>query len=284
MKTHACRLVGIALLAIARNVVWAGTPELPRPNHVVIVIEENRSFSSMIGNKDAPYINALAKRGALFTQSFGLMHPSQPNYIMLLAGSPVGVANNSIPPNLPFTVPNMAAELLARNLTFAGYSEDLPEPGFAGERAGDYVRKHNAWVNWQGASSNAIPPACNLPFSAWPTNLALLPTVSFVVPNLLHDIHDGTLAEADDWLRDHLDAYVQWAQTHNSLLIFTFDEDDHHENQRIPTFFVGPMVRPGQYDRRVTHYEILRTVEECYGLPPSGEAAKTPAISDCWVK
>jgi acid phosphatase len=57
-----------------------------------------------------------------------------------------------------------------------------------------------------------------------------LPTVAFVVPNLQHDMHDGSIAEGDRWLKANLDGYVQWVASHNSLLVFTFDEDDGHEN------------------------------------------------------
>jgi acid phosphatase len=255
---------------------------LPRPDHVVVVIEENKSFSSIIGNREAPYINELAGRGALFTQSYAIMHPSQPNYIMLFAGANLGVTGDGLPRHLPFAAPNLGAELIAAGLGFRGYSEDLPEDGFRGKKSGDYTRKHNPWVNWQGAPANAIPATCNLPFTAWPADLDRLPTVAFVVPNLEHDMHDGTIAQGDAWLKAQLDGYIRWAASHNSLLIFTFDEDDGHEGQRIPTLFVGPMVRPGRYEQRITHYDVLRTIEEFYGLAPSGAAANAATIDFCW--
>ncbi|MBU1775992.1 MAG: alkaline phosphatase family protein, partial [Gammaproteobacteria bacterium] len=69
----------------------AHSSELPRPDHIVIVIEENKSFAQIIGNEDAPYINELARRGALFTQSYGITHPSQPNYLALFSGSTRGI-------------------------------------------------------------------------------------------------------------------------------------------------------------------------------------------------
>jgi hypothetical protein len=260
----------------------AAAPALPRPDHVVVVIEENKGFANIIGNREAPYINDLAERGALFTRSFALVHPSQPNYLMLFAGSALGVTGDGLPRHLPFTAPNLGAELIAKGLTFRGYSEDLPQIGFAGRTAGDYARKHNPWVNWQGAPANSIPVVSNRPFTTWPADLERLPTVAFVVPNLQHDMHNGTVAQGDAWLKARLDGYVRWARLHNSLLVVTFDEDDRHEDQRIPTFFVGPMVRPGWYDRRITHYDVLRTIEGFYALPASGAAAQARAIDYCW--
>ena len=279
------RVILIALAALSTTInggAMAAEPALPRPDHVVIVIEENRSFSSIIGNPDAPFINDLASRGALFTQSFGLAHPSQPNYIMLFSGSRLGVANNQVPQPLPFSAPNLGALLIATGLTFCGYSEGLPESGFDGSVSGRYVRKHNPWVNWQGAPSNGISRTCNLPFSSWPTNLSRLPTVAFVVPDLDHDMHDGTIAQADAWLKDKLGPYARWAADHNSLLIFTFDEDDFRENQRIPTFFFGPMIRAGKYDRTITHCDVFRTIEALYRLPPVGDALTAKPIDCCW--
>jgi acid phosphatase len=282
MKSCVVARLSLAAVVGCGAVTAASGGTLPRPDHVVIVIEENKSFSNIIGNRAAPYINQLAARGALFTQSYALLHPSQPNYIMLFAGSNLGVTGDGLPRHLPFTAPNLGAELIAKRLSFRGYSEDLPEIGFSGRKAGNYARKHNPWVNWQGAPANAIPVISNLPFSAWPANLDRLPTVAFVIPNLQHDMHDGTIAQGDAWLKAELDGYIRWAAAHNSLLIFTFDEDNGHEGQRIPTIFVGPMVRPGRYEQRITHYNVLRTVEEFYGLVPSGAAANAAAIDYCW--
>ena len=278
--------LAIALIASTlalRVCADAGEPVLPRPEHVVVVIEENHSFSSLVGNPEAPYINSLANKGALFTQSFALAHPSLPNYIMLFSGSNHGVTDDGVPRVLlPFSAPNLGAQLIAAGFTFCGYSEGLPEPGFYERSAGRYARKHNPWVNWQGAPSNEIPRACNQPLSSWPTDLNRLPTVAFVIPNLDHDMHDGSIAQADAWLKDKLDAYVRWAADHNSLLILTFDEDDYREKQRILTFFVGPMVRQGRLAGTITHYDVLRTLEALYGLPPVGAAAQAKIIDSCW--
>jgi hypothetical protein len=63
---------------------------LPTPSHIVIVIvmEENHSYSDIIGNtSQAPYMNDLAGEGALLTSSYAITHPSEPNYMALFAGS-----------------------------------------------------------------------------------------------------------------------------------------------------------------------------------------------------
>ncbi|MEO8568881.1 MAG: alkaline phosphatase family protein, partial [Ginsengibacter sp.] len=175
------------------------------PAHTVILILENRPYNNIVGNSLAPYINGLIANSntALFTQSFGLTHPSQPNYIMLYSGDNQGVTDNNVPSNLPFTTLNLGATLITKGLSFAGYSEGLPSVGSNVATSGSYVRKHNPWVNWQGTGINNIPSASNRPFSDFPSDFNLLPTLSIVVPDLDHDMHDGSIATGDTWVHDN---------------------------------------------------------------------------------
>ena len=249
---------------------------VPRPDHVVIVIEENHSYSDIIGSPFAPYINSLAARGALFTQSYAITHPSQPNYLDIFSGSNQGVTDDSCPHY--FTTDNLGLYLLNASLSFAGYSEDLPSVGSTVCTSGAYARKHSPWVNFTN-----IPTTTNLPYSYFPTDYTTLPTLSFVIPNLNDDMHDGTIQQGDSWLQQHLDAYVQWAVTHNSLFIITFDEDDDSQGNRIPTIFVGQMVVPGQYSELIYHFNLLRTLEDMYDLPYAGVSGNYQPITDVWI-
>lgn len=246
---------------------------MPRPDHVVVVVEENRSYADVIGRSDAPYINALAGQGALFTASYAVSHPSEPNYLALFSGSTQGLTDDSCPHTFPGA--NLGAQLLSVGLTFAGYSEGLPAVGATVCSAGSYARKHNPWVDF-----STIPASANQPFGAFPTDYASLPTVSFVIPDLADDMHDGSVSQGDGWLRSNLDSYVRWALSHRSLLIVTWDEDDFSQANQIPTIVVGGLVKPGRYAQRIDHYSVLHTLEAAYGLPSIGVAA-APVI-DCW--
>lgn len=245
------------------------------PDHVVIVVEENHSFANIIGSAQAPFINSLAQQGALFTQSFAVEHPSQPNYLDLFSGSNQGVTDDSCPHT--FSTENLASELTAAGLTFTGFSEDLPSAGSTVCTSGEYARKHSPWINFTNISTNA-----NQPFTSFPTDFTTLPTISFVTPNLLDDMHDGTISQGDTWLQQHLNTYIQFAQAHNSLFIVTWDEDDNSSNNQIPTIFVGPMVKQGQFSETINHFNVLRTLEDLYGLTHVGSAANATAIADVW--
>jgi len=279
-------VLGLALLAATLALVTGTTSpgtsparaagSLPRPDHVVIVVFENKEESSILGNAQAPYINALAGAGANFTQSFAIEHPSQPNYLDLFSGSNQGVTDDSCPHT--FSTDNMGAQLIGAGLSFRGYSEGLPSVGSTTCSSGSYARKHNPWVNFTN-----VPSADNLPFSSFPSDYSTLPTVSWVVPDLCHDMHDCSIATGDTWLKANLGGYAQWALTHNSLLIVTFDEDDGSAGNNITTLFYGQPVVPGSYSEHIDHYDVLRTIEDMYGLPYAGNAADATAITDVWA-
>jgi len=88
------------------------------------------------------------------------------------------------------------------------------------------------------------------------------------------------IRESDTWLKDNLGAYAQWAVTHDSLLIVTWDEDDNDDSpaNHIPTLMVGARLKRGQYDQRIDHYAVLRMIEDFYGLPQAGAAAMAAPI------
>jgi acid phosphatase len=250
---------------------------LPTPAHVVIVMEENHSYSDIIGNSSAPYMNSLASSGALITASYGVTHPSEPNYMALFSGSTDGLTADSCP--VTSSAANLGSELLAAGYTFKGYSEGLPSTGSTTCTSGKYARKHSPWINFSN-----VPTADSLPFTSFPSssNYASLPTLSFVIPNLNDDMHDGTISAADTWLKNNLSAYATWAKSNNSLLIVTWDEDDYTENNQIPTIVVGQHVATGDYDETINHYNVLATLEQMYGLTKVGSSASASVISDIW--
>jgi phospholipase C len=268
--------VSAIVMTLAAEPATAGK-RIPRPDHIVIVMEENHGYSEIIGSQAAPYINSLASQGALFTDSDAIQHPSQPNYLELFSGSNQGVNDDSCPHS--FSTGNEGSELITAGYSFAGFSEGLPSKGSEVCAYGAYARKHSPWTNFSN-----LPASTNLPFTKFSKdfNKLRLPTVSWVIPNLDDDMHDGTIAEGDIWLKDNLSSYVDWAQNHNSLLILTWDEDEGTRDNHIATIFVGPMVKPGQYGETIDHYNVLRTVEAMYGLTPLGNAASVKPIKDVW--
>ena len=299
------RRVLLALAALAFPLGWFpmdSSAAPPRYDHVVIVVEENRTVEQIIGDLvNAPYITSLATGGVSMASMFAIEHPSQPNYLQLFSGGNQGVVDDNLPlnfsttptANYPFTTANLGAEIIAAGFTFAGYSEQLEaagatdyadyDPHTATDPGVSYRRKHNPWANWVAKVSpvpaNQLTGTVNRAFTQFPTNFNLLPTVSFIVPNQLHDMHDGSRKMGDDWLAANLNAFAVWARTNNSLLIITWDEDDYNQDNQIATVFHGAHLRNGTVAGGTwTLHHLLRTLEDMYGTTHAGSAAQTRAI------
>ncbi|MDQ2863978.1 MAG: alkaline phosphatase family protein [Bacteroidota bacterium] len=270
------------------------------PDHVVIVIEENHGYDQLIGNATAPYINALAAEAAVFTDSHGVTHPSQPNYLAFYSGTTMGIPGDQClkDTTTPFTTPNLGAALLKNKYTFKGFAQTMPSTGFldCGYLKSDltdgtlYARKHAPWVNWLGNKENNIPDSLSLPMTAFPKDFGQLPTVAFAIPDQDHDMHNigkpgdsAAISRGDIWLKENLGAYVEWAKTHNSLLILTYDEDQFTPQNHILTLFAGANVEPGKYSEKINHYSVLNTLEAIYGLHVT-DSTNAFVIRDVWKK
>lgn len=277
-------------------------PALPHPDHIVVVIEENKAFGEVIGSGKASYLNSVVPQGAVLANFHALHHPSQPNYLELFSGSNQAVCNDDCPPPASINAPNLAKSLFAAGQTFIGFAEDLPADRTTC-RQGNYARKHVPWLDF-----TSMPTAATKNTTAFPTTpagFAGLPTISFVIPNLINDMHNlvggghdrpTEVRNGDRWLKDHIEPYRQWAMTHNSLLVVTWDEDSASfdmpaacpgintapSENRIATIIIGEHVRPGTSSTRYDLRSLLRTIEDIYGLPRLGASAGATAITDIW--
>ncbi|MFC4908209.1 alkaline phosphatase family protein [Actinomadura gamaensis] len=276
----ACALAAAAGLAAAVPGGAAGAATVPTPDHTLVVVFENHSYSQVVGSSSAPYITSLANAGANLTQSYALTHPSQPNYFDLFSGSPQGVTDDTCPPpGSPYSTANLAAEVRAVGKSWGSYNEGLPSQGSTtcSNSAGKYARKHNPWFSFSN-----VPASTGYTFAQFPTDYTTLPTVSFVVPNLCDDMHDCSVSTGDTWLKNKLGGYAQWATAHNSVLVVTFDEDNGSSGNRIPTIFYGAHVKQGAYSTRYNHFNVLRTIEDMYGTTHAGAAATATPITEIW--
>lgn len=280
-----CATASVALTLFSSGNALA----IPVYDHVVIVMEENHGYAQIAGSSAAPYINnTLMAQGASLTKMYGEEHHSQGNYHWLFSGSNQNIGYDNPGVVGPFTDANLGSELIASGRSFKGYSEDLPAIGSTVNTAGAYARKHNPWVAFSNVPNGAtVDTSSNLRFADFPTDFTQLPTVSIVVPNQNNDMHNGddtaTITAGDTWLAIHTGPYYTWAKTHNSLLIVTFDEDQGSDdgltdpakpsnNNRIATVIAGTDVIHAVFPEGngVTHVNLLRTIEDMYGLGHAG--------------
>ena len=230
----------------------------PQFDHIVVVMMENHGFSEIIGRPEAPYINSLATGGALLNNYNAVAHPSEPNYFALYAGDTFGITDDN---HYTEPGPTLNSILQAAGKTFTGYVE-----------SGGTSYDHNPWESFPEGFT------VEKSFSAFPTaDFSALPTVSFVIPNLNNDMHNGTVQQGDTWLQNNLDRYAVWAKANNSLLIVQWDESDSGSTNQVASIFSGAHVVPGVYGAAYNNYNILSTVLAASQLTgPRNAAAAVP--------
>ena len=253
------RVIMAAALALALDAGGASgqtTAMVPRYAHILIVVEENQNFDRIIGSSSVPFLNQLASAGALLTNDHALIRGSPPNYFAMYAGSTFGaIEGNPRPPRDP----SLYTVLRHAGLSFTGYVD----PGAVDPQ-------HNPWESFPEGTSVEKNFIKGFPHK----NLANLPSVSFVIPNLNHDMHDGSAAEGDFWLEKNLGAFAQWAPANDSLLIVTFDENGGAPGDRVATILYGAKIAPGTRDGNYyTHYNLLSTVLGGFNLTGPRHAA-----------
>jgi hypothetical protein len=274
--------------AMALCLVPAGLstkPAVPAFSHVVVVVMENKGSSQVIGNRAAPRLNALARRYALIPTYFAVSHPSLPNYLALVSGSTQGVRTDCT--SCSFGTRNLADTLDSAGKTWKTYAEGLPRPGFNGPWAGRYAKKHDPLLYFRDVTSQKRRRDQIVPLTQLRRDLAggKLPDFSLVVPDLCHDMHDCSVSTGDTWLAKFLQPLLASKQLLGGVVFVVFDEGVTREGGggRVAALALGSAVKPhSRAVRASTHYGMLRTIEDAWGLPPLGRSAQARPITGIW--
>ena len=264
---------------------------VPHSNHVWIITEENHSYENVIGSSAMPYFNSLANTYALAAQYYSDRHSSLPALMRLVAGQDVTTNNNT---TWCFNVDNVVRHLLYHGMSWKSYQEDLPYAGFMGLSWNNYVRRHNPLIDF----TDVCAPSQRLnsvTYAQLATDIAnnATPNYAYITPNLQHDAHDGTLAQADTWLSNHVPqilALPEFQSGGDGLLFIVWDEgnvwtDDRCSASvltgcggRVATLMIGPQVKHNFKSQTLYHHEnLLRTVCDALGFatcPGAGATAK----------
>jgi acid phosphatase len=253
--------------------------------HVAVVVLENHSYSEVIGNSDMPYLNGLAQQYGLAAQYFANTHPSLPNYFMLTTGKQETTGDNS--PGV-ITDDNVSRELTKAGKSWKCYAEGLPSVGYLGIDVYPYVQHHNPFVFFSDVQNDSSQAANIVPFTQLASDLSSnsLPQYSFIVPNLLDDAHDGTLAQADQWLEANIAPLISNSAFQSSgLLIIAFDEGDASDNAngggQVATVIVSAQAKKNYVSQTLfQHQSLLRLTLSASGVTTfPGAAASAPDMS-----
>jgi len=252
---------------------------------VVLVVEENHSYSEVIGNSAMPYLNSLASQYGLATRYYANAHPSLPNYLMLTTGLTETLDNEF---NGVIRDDNVVRELVNAGKSWKAYQESIPSPGYLGMDSGVYVRHHNPFAYLSDVQDPA--QAGNIvPFTQFAADLANnnLPQFSFITPNLNDDAHDGSSAAADSWLTNNIGPFLTSSSFQNGgLLVITFDEgneaDIDHGGGHVATVIVSSKSKPNFQSTNVYfHQSTLRLVLAASGVRTfPGLAGNAPDMTE----
>ncbi|HEY1581389.1 MAG TPA: alkaline phosphatase family protein [Terracidiphilus sp.] len=270
--------------------------QTPQSKHIVMVVEENQSYASVVRNTSAwPNLNNLISNGALATNYYANSHPSIGNYFMLTTGQLLTTNDTS---TAVWGVDNIARRMLAANVSFRIYAEGISR-GYVGGNTGLYLIRHNPFAMLSDIAKNPqVANQCIWPFAQFATDMAngTLPEFSFIVPDVDDDAHNGTPQQADSWLQTNLVIPLSnnpaFAPGGDGLLIVEFDEgatrDTTYGGGHVASVFWGPIVRTGYTQTSTTiyqHQSMLRTVMQELQLPsPPGAAAMAPSMSEFFVQ
>lgn len=272
---------------------------------IVLVVEENHSFSQIIGEGKAPLLTSLERCGTLLTKYRAANHPSLPNYIRLLSGGTQGVTSDSEHRSL--TAPNLVDQLEQNGISWKAYMEGQPYPCWKGAAVGNYVKRHNPFMYFESIRESPERCAKVVPFVEFHDDLRAgrLPQFVFITPDLTHDMHGPDKSDdrrlppkwgksrrlitvGDTWLKtqvyEPLTASSAW--TESTRLVVTFDEASRFAitptglDNHVATIIVGPRAPRGSNRSSYNHYALLRSIESLFGLPYLGRAADatTPNI------
>ena len=243
-------------------------------DHVVIIVMENKADSRILGADDAPYFNRLAKDHALAANYHAVARPSLPNYLALTSGTTAGITSNCDPgAGCQADVRSIADEITRSGREWRMYAEGMPGPCVA-EDSGRYAVKHNPFMYYPSVTDNRESCADHVvPLTRLGEDLKSarsLPDYVFITPDMCSNTHDCKVRTGDDWLSRQVPEILNSPAftAENSLLVVTYDEGSRASN-RVATVFAGPAARTGYTsDTRFTHYSLLRTIEDAWGLEP----------------
>jgi acid phosphatase len=274
--------MGLALLFCSIGAL----AQVPASSHVFLVVEENHSYSSVVGNSAMPYLNSLANKYGLATQYYANTHPSIGNYFMMTTGQ---IITNNDGYSQVVSVDNIVRHLLTAGKTWKSYAESLPSVGYTGGDSGNYTKHHNPFAYFSDVVNSSAEKLNLVPFTQFSTDLKnnQLPQYSFIVPNKCNDAHDCSLATADSWLKTNIAPLLSNAAfQQNGILVILFDEsissDTAHGGGHVATVVVSPKSKPAYKSSTFyQHQSVLRTAMTALGLTSfPGAASTAPSMGE----
>ena len=250
---------------------------------ILVIMEENHGTAEVFPS-GMPYLWRLARRYGYASDWSAITHPSLPNYLAIFSGSAFNDPPDCGPgPGCAYPAPSVFGQALALGKTARSYEESMPVPCDRSD-SGTYAVRHNPWAYIPGETaacrSGDVPagtPSGGALVSA--VRAGTLPNVGLITPNLINDAHDGTLAQADAWLREWVPVIMSGQDwRHGRLAIaIVFDEGD--PGLQVPFVLIAPGLSGAVTRQSFDHYALTRLIDQVIGAPPLRQAAGAPDLA-----
>ncbi|MEA2489168.1 MAG: hypothetical protein QOH21_960 [Acidobacteriota bacterium] len=295
------RLTVLPLLVLLTLPACAGLTPLKSPRNavppldakgvkrVMVVVLEN---GSPVVAAQQPFMKLLEGRGTRLDQYFGIAHPSQPNYIAIVAGN---VSNAVMNDRLTLDRPHLGQVLGKRWKVYADDYPALPGKCNLTKSSGPYVRRHVPFLSFKDVQKSDCAQVVRLNSATdaiaalhADMNAGTLPDFGLIIPNLTHDGHaPSNIPNANRWLMENFAPLLDDPKfMDGTVFVLTFDEDETGDNKRgnrVYTVLAGPAVKQGVSRDVYNHYDLLATIATLLGVtpPPMTEADARP-IGGIW--
>ncbi len=265
---------------------------------VFVLMFENHDWSSIRDTNFCPYLNRVLLPQAAWAEKYNNPpgnHPSEPNYLWLVAGTNFGIKNDKAPSvNGQTTTQHLAYQLDRAGVSWKTYQEDISGTDLPLVNKGEYAVRHNPFMFFASVTND--PAYClahvrpMTEFFRDLTNRAV-PRFNFVVPNLTNDMHNltpgspSTRTQGDNWMARVI-PQIQASEAYRDggAIFITWDEGvGESSDGPIGFILLSPLARGGGYHNSIpyTHSSTLRTVQEIFQLTPwLGDAANATDLSD----
>jgi phosphatidylinositol-3-phosphatase len=263
----------------------ANAPSKGPAAHVILIVEENHSYSTVVFQNQMPWLKALGEKYGIATNYYSDEKGSLLDYLWLSSGSSeLSFGCNGDQCTHTITDGNIFREINKAGMSWNVYADALPGFGFMGMFAGNYAKRHNPAV-WYSDVANSPEQQQNVvPFTQFSVDVAArnLPDYSIIIPDLEDDAHNATPETADQWLKTNIGPLLdsQYFQAgENTVMFITFDNGDNDQQGQVFTAVVGQNVIPGvKVNTPFQHENTLRTIMQLLGLNnyPAASATAVP--------
>ncbi|KAI8914529.1 phosphoesterase [Gorgonomyces haynaldii] len=235
-------------------------------DRIFVITLENQSYKTATSN---PYLGQLAQKGRLLTDYHGVTHPSQPNYISMIAGNTKGVFLDF---DSTLKQATIVDQFESKGISWKSYQQSYPGNCFTGGSSGTYRRKHNPFISFSAITGDANRCAKIVNADQLQTDIAnnAVPQYVFYTPDMNNDGHDTDIRYASNWLQGFIEPLLVNPVFSKTLFVVTFDENDNQLDffgNQVYTVLLGPGFTPGSTDNtKYNHYSLLATVVKAWGL------------------